>query len=80
MDSDEPYLYDRSGERYAIAVPRWRGNDHTPLMVSALPGIDREDIEGRVRSQWRYRAALPYQIGETISLGEGCYCSQGALR
>lgn len=72
MGSGEPYLYDRSGEQYAIDAPRWRGNDHTPLMVSELPGIGREDVEGRVRSQWRYLAALPYQLRETISLGEGC--------
>ncbi|MFE4197579.1 pyridoxal-phosphate dependent enzyme [Paenarthrobacter sp. NPDC056912] len=72
MDPDVPYLYDRSGEKYPVDAPRWRGNDGTPLMVSALRGIGRDDIEDRERSQWRYEAALPYHLREKITLGEGC--------
>jgi len=67
-----PYLYDRSGTRYAIDEPRWRGDDGTPLMVSPLGGISRDDVDRSERSQWRYRAALPLEIERPISLGEGC--------
>ena len=72
MDSTKPYLYDRSGGRYAIDEARWRGDDGTPLMVSALAGITRDDVDRSERSQWRYRAALPLTIEHPVSLGEGC--------
>lgn len=72
MDSTKPYLYDRSGARYAIGEARWRGDDGTPLMVSALAGITRDDVDRSERSQWRYRAALPLTIEHPVSLGEGC--------
>ncbi|MCU1506790.1 MAG: pyridoxal-5-phosphate-dependent protein subunit beta [Microbacteriaceae bacterium] len=68
----QPYLYDRSGSRYPIDEPRWRGDDGSPLMVSALPGIGRGDIDSAERSQWRYRAALPVPMDSWVSLGEGC--------
>jgi threonine synthase len=71
-DLTTPYLYDRSGTRYAIDEPRWRGDDGTPLMVSPLAGISKGDIDRSERSQWRYRAALPVAIERPISLGEGC--------
>jgi threonine synthase len=72
VDSTEPYLYDRSGTRYAIDESRWRGDDGTPLMVSALGGITRDDVDLSERSQWRYRAALPLKVEHPVSLGEGC--------
>jgi threonine synthase len=72
VDSTEPYLYDRSGTRYAIDESRWRGDDGTPLMVSALGGITRDDVDLSERSQWRYRAALPLEVEHPVSLGEGC--------
>ena len=34
--------------------------------------MSRDDIDGRTRSIWRYRAALPVDIGKPITLGEGC--------
>jgi len=34
-------LVDRSGQRYALDEPRWRGDDGSPLMVERLPGITR---------------------------------------
>lgn len=71
-DSTQPYLYDRSGTRYPIGEARWRGDDGTPLMVSALGGITRGDIDPSERSQWRYRAALPLDLTDWVSLGEGC--------
>lgn len=67
-----PYLYDRSGTRYPIEDRRWRGEDSSPLMISDLPGIVPGDIDSGERSQWRYRAALPVRIQDSISLGEGC--------
>jgi threonine synthase len=70
--STEPYLYDRSGARYPISEPRWKGEDGSPLMVSALPGITELDIDRSERSQWRYRAALPVTLPTWVSLGEGC--------
>ncbi|MDQ1575206.1 MAG: threonine synthase [Microbacteriaceae bacterium] len=71
-DSTQPYLYDRSGVRYSIDEARWRGDDGTPLMVSPLGGITRDDVDRSERSQWRYRAALPVQLHRQVSLGEGC--------
>jgi threonine synthase len=41
-------------------------------MVSLLPGISRNDIDRSERSLWRYRAALPLQVKEPVSLGVGC--------
>ena len=32
----------------------------------------REQIDTRERSLWRYRAALPFQVAQPISMGEGC--------
>jgi threonine synthase len=67
-----PYLFDRSGTRYPIGEPRWRGDDGSPLMVGPLPGISPDQIDTGERSQWRYRAALPGLPTGRISLGEGC--------
>ena len=64
-------LVDRSGRRYPLDEPRWRGDDGSPLMVEPLPGITRDDIDTRVRSQWRYAAALPRGTGQPVTLGEG---------
>ncbi|OMI37844.1 threonine synthase [Streptomyces sparsogenes] len=65
------YLDERSGARYPLTDPRWRGDDGAPLTVSALPGITREDVDTGTRSLWRYRAALPLDIPAPVSLGEG---------
>ncbi|WP_405935660.1 pyridoxal-phosphate dependent enzyme [Streptomyces sp. NBC_00726] len=67
-----PVLVDRSGGRYPLGDPRWRGDDGGPLAVSALPGLRPEQIDGAERSLWRYRAALPVPAGRRVSLGEGC--------
>ena len=66
-----PYLYDRSGVRYPIDDVRWRGDDGSPLMVSALGGITRDAVDRSERSHWRYAAALPLPLPR-LSLGEGC--------
>lgn len=68
-----PHLTDpRSGAAYPLDVPRWRGDDGAPLLVSDLPGIGRDDIARGVRSLWRYAAALPLPVARPITLGEGC--------
>ncbi|MFJ8888779.1 pyridoxal-phosphate dependent enzyme [Streptomyces sp. NPDC102402] len=67
-----PGLYDRSGRRYPLAEPRWRGEDGSPLAVSALPGLRPEQIDTAERSLWRYHAALPVEATHRVSLGEGC--------
>ncbi|WOF23536.1 threonine synthase [Microbacterium betulae] len=66
------YVDPVDGRSYGLDVPRWRSDAGRPLMVSAQPGISRDDIERTDRSLWRYRAALPVDIPRPISLGEGC--------
>ena len=66
------YIDPRSGETFPLDVPRWCGTGHAPLMLSPLPGIGRDRIAPDVRSLWRYRAALPFDIHDPISMGEGC--------
>ncbi|OJF16003.1 pyridoxal-phosphate dependent enzyme [Couchioplanes caeruleus] len=65
------FLVDRSGRRYPLDEPRWRGDDGSPLMVAPLPGITRADVDTSVRSAWRYAAALPVPIAHPVTLGEG---------
>jgi len=64
-------MVDRAGRRYPLDVPRWRGEDGSPLRVEPGPGITRDRVERGVRSQWRYAAALPLPVSP-VSLGEGC--------
>ncbi|CAM4200577.1 threonine synthase [Nocardia ninae] len=68
----DAFLYDRSGYRYDIADPRWRGDDGTALAMSALPGITKDRIVTSDRSLWRYQAAIPVDARHRVSLGEGC--------
>ncbi|MFF7813653.1 pyridoxal-phosphate dependent enzyme [Streptomyces sp. NPDC007945] len=65
-------LYDRSGKRYPLDDPRWRGEDGGPLAVSTMPGLRPEQIDTAERSLWRYHAALPVPAAHRVSLGEGC--------
>jgi threonine synthase len=69
--SDPAYLDPRTGRTYPIATPRWCGDDQAPLLLTDLPGITRSQIDTTARSLWRYRAALPFQCAEPISMGEG---------
>ncbi|MCK6454664.1 MAG: pyridoxal-phosphate dependent enzyme [Alphaproteobacteria bacterium] len=64
------YFDPEDGASYPLGEPRWRSDAGRPLMISALPGIGRDDIETSSRSLWRYRAALPIDIAP-VSLGEG---------
>lgn len=73
ISSPEPHLVDETNRRiYPIDERRWRSDDGHPLSLSELPGIQREAIDRRERSLWRYRAALPVDIDSPISMGEGC--------
>lgn len=71
MAPETPYLSDRSGRRYDLHDPRWRGDDLSPLAVSALPGLTPDQVDATERSLWRYRAALPVDATHRVSLGEG---------
>jgi threonine synthase len=66
------YIDPRSGRLYPLETPRWCGDDGAPLLVSDLPGINRDDIAGGIRSIWRYAAALPFLPAQPITMGEGC--------
>jgi threonine synthase len=69
--TDTPFLYDRSGRRYAVTDRRWRGEDGTPLALSPVPGLTPDQIDTSERSLWRYRAAIPVSPRHRVSLGEG---------
>jgi threonine synthase len=66
------YLDPRSGGTFPIDTPRWCGTAQAPLLLTPLPGITRDRIDGAARSLWRYRAALPLPVTAPISMGEGC--------
>lgn len=70
--SDASYIDPRNGKLYPLGVPRWCSDERTPLLVTAGAGLSRDDIDGRTRSLWRYRAALAVEIENPITLGEGC--------
>jgi threonine synthase len=65
------YVDPSSGERYPISEPRWRSPSGAPLMITPLPGLGRDRIDRSKRSLWRYAAALPVDVGDPITLGEG---------
>jgi threonine synthase len=69
--TESPFLHDRSGGRYPVTDRRWRGDDGTPLALSALPGIAPDQIDTAERSLWRYQAAIPVDARHRVSLGEG---------
>src|SRR6185437_9962027 len=66
------YVDPRNGEKFPLEVPRWCGTGQAPLLLSPMPGIGREQIDRSTRSLWRYRAALPFQVEQPITMGEGC--------
>jgi len=66
------YIDPRNGRLYPIDEPRWCSDDRTPLLVTPGSSISRNDIDGRTRSLWRYRATLPVEITNPITMGEGC--------
>ncbi|MWV21335.1 pyridoxal-phosphate dependent enzyme [Methylobacterium sp. 2A] len=72
MPPSAAYLDPATGATYPIAVPRWRSETGGPLMITDLPGIDRDAIDTAKRSLWRYAAALPVAVSDPVTLGEGC--------
>jgi threonine synthase len=66
------YVDPVSGQKYPISEPRWRSDTLRPLMITALPGIARNMIDTDKRSVWRYAAALPVDVPDPITMGEGC--------
>lgn len=66
------YIDPESGKAYPLDLPRWRSETGAPLMIGALPGLNRAGIDRTERSLWRYRAAFPLPVAAPISMGEGC--------
>ena len=65
----------RGGARYPISQPRWCADGPgapSPLSLTPLPGLTRDQIVREERSLWRYAASFPFQVDSPISLGEGC--------
>ena len=65
------YVDSISGQKYPISAPRWRSDTGEPLMITALAGLGRNMIDTGVRSLWRYAAALPVEVPDPITMGEG---------
>jgi threonine synthase len=65
------YIDPRSGATFPLDQPRWCGDNQAPLLLTPLPGLTRDRIETKTRSLWRYRAALPFDVPNPITLGEG---------
>lgn len=66
------YIDPLTGRTYPLDVPRWCSDEQNPLLITPQSGISRDEIERGTRSLWRYRASLPIEIAEPISMGEGC--------
>ncbi len=71
-DDPPAYVDPVGGQTYPISEPRWRSDMGAPLMITALPGIGRDRIDTGKRSLWRYAAALPVDVPDPITMGEGC--------
>jgi threonine synthase len=72
LPDDPPAYVDLiSGQKYPISEPRWRSDKGAPLMITALPGVRRNMIDRGKRSLWRYAAALPVEVPDPITMGEG---------
>ncbi|MRG71113.1 pyridoxal-phosphate dependent enzyme [Alphaproteobacteria bacterium HT1-32] len=65
------YIESSTGETFPLETPLWRAPSGKPLMITPLPGITRSEIDTATRSIWRYRRALPLEITEPVSMGEG---------
>src|SRR5688572_14482413 len=65
------FLADDNGRRFDAFEPRWCGDDGSPLMLSPLPGIRKEDILPGELGLWRYRRSFALDYQRPVSLGEG---------
>jgi threonine synthase len=60
------------GQTYALDTERWRCECGGAFELSELPSFDRDAIDRRQFSLWRYAAALPLSAPDpSLSLGEG---------
>ena len=66
------YIEPDSGETFPIEIPIWRAPSGKPVVITPLSGIAPDQINRSERSLWRYRAALPLEITDPVSMGEGC--------
>jgi threonine synthase len=67
------YVNPKTNQTFPLNEPIWSAPEQTPLMLTPLPGINREQIKTHVRSIWRYAASFPsIPCPEPITLGEGC--------
>ncbi len=72
MATSPAYVDPGNGKTYPIEQPRWCSERGTPLMITALPGMGRKQIDTGTRSLWRYAAAFALRIENPVSMGEGC--------
>ena len=72
MTHTATFIDPATGQTYPLDGSLWRAPNGNPLMISDLPGITRSKIDSAKRSIWRYAKALPIEISNPISLGEGC--------
>jgi threonine synthase len=72
MTQAATFIDPATGQTYPLDGSLWRAPNGNPLMISDLPGITRAEIDAANRSIWRYAEALPIEISNPISLGEGC--------
>ena len=66
------YIDSITGATYPLAQPRWRGDSGGHVNLGAAPGLKRGEIDGSIRSLWRYRKALLVNAGDAVTMGEGC--------
>jgi threonine synthase len=65
------YIDSNTGATYPLAIPRWRGDSGGHVNLGAAQGLKRGDIDGSIRSLWRYRKALLVDAGDAVTMGEG---------
>ena len=70
--TDPRFIDPKTCAEYALDEKIWRSPDGNPLMLTALPGIRRDQIDTGIRSIWRYREAFPIKIDNPVTMGEGC--------
>jgi threonine synthase len=69
---DASYVDPVTGALYPLDSPRWCSDERRPLLITPQRGVTRQEVDVSARSLWRYRAALPVDIADPISMGEGC--------
>ena len=66
------YIDPQTQETFPLETPIWRSPSGAPLMLTELKGITRKEIDAHERSIWRYKKALPFEVEDPITMGEGC--------